>query len=157
MLNLASIKRGNVKKVTIIILIIFVLTIVALNFIPIKNCINIKDIIDRGNKAIICKHDQVTGASWVVIGDSDGLFEEGKGEYIDIIGNIPDTKLNSSVLLGDNEYLFEGSFVETKELHGERYRVFNVTDWDMVNPIDRASLRGYISPRSYLNIFDFLF
>ncbi|MNI82993.1 hypothetical protein D3C73_1397610 [compost metagenome] len=35
------------------------------------------------------------------------------------------------------------------------YANLNVNKWDIIYPINRASIRQYITPKSYLNIYDY--
>jgi hypothetical protein len=154
--NMLNKKIIKVKILIKIILIIFTSIIVILNFIPVKISAHIKNIKTDDTGVIICEYDQVTGASWRIIGDSKGLFKKGEGEYIDITGKTPGEKLDWTILLGENnKFILHGKFIGTKEIAGENCRVFEVSHWDIVYPINRTTLRGYVSPKGYLNIYDY--
>jgi hypothetical protein len=142
-----------------IILILFVVIFIISNLIPIKMAVN-RDakFIKKSNNfedAIICKNEQVTGATWAMIGNKNGLFADNKGEYIHIEGSTPENALNSSLLKTPNKYIFYGKFTGNRTVDGEKNRVFLVSAWEIVYPVKRDTIRGFFTSSKYLNIFDF--
>jgi hypothetical protein len=98
----------------------------------------------KGNY-IICQHTKVTGFDWVMIGDKNGLFEAGEGEYIGVIGNTPvfySPDYDIWYWYSGNKYIFYGAFGGTNVFDGENYRVFNLSHWEALSPIERLAFRN---------------
>ena len=152
--------KFKLKLLFIIIASLFAVYII-INLIPIKmgigtNIINTKKANSSKEIVLICKNVQVTGPTWVVIGDAKGLFEENKGEYIWTEGNTPETILDSSISRVSNKYVFTGKFIGNKIIDGETLKVFRVSDWEIAKPINRDSFRMLFAVNSnYLTIFDY--
>ncbi len=130
------------------ILILLIILLFAIDFIPIKFAIDIsKDNIKNG---YLCYHEQVTGGNWRVENTEEQLYFE----YL--IGRSPFNYL-SKIYSTDyiepsgNKYVFYG-VIEPKS--NEVFDL-NVSNWDIVYPISRKSIRGLYSPKNYLTLYDF--
>lgn len=153
----SSLIRGLIKKTTIVLLAIVTIILLIFQFYPIKTAVKLKDI--NIENVIVCKRAKITDVNWEIVGGQYGLNdfmdEKTDADYINIVGNTPINKLSGDVTEGINRYAFKGKFLRTEDFGGQRYRVFEVYQWDIIYPIDRFSLRTYISPKRYLTIFDY--
>jgi len=155
------IELNGKMKLLFIIIIGFLAVYIIINLIPIKmgvktNINNSKRANNSKDISLICKNVQVTGPTWVVIGDNKGLFGDNKGEYIWTEGNTPENTLDSSLFGVSNKYVFTGKFIGNRTVDSETLRVFRILDWEILKPIDRDSFRFlFIINSNYLTIFDY--
>lgn len=97
-------KRRNKNDIVLYSVLSLVALIIALDFIPVKMAVDIKtdDLTkfkkNENQKVYICKHVQVTGSIWQVIGDEKGvrkLFDCGVIYLADpLLGSDPLRELN---------------------------------------------------------------
>lgn len=151
------------KKIVItcfIIISILTTTIVVLNIVEnskgestLKTAIRHKDI--RGSKYILCKSVLVTGYDWIAIEDENGKMTP---TYCKITGANPqgDLKLNYEFMTADNTYVFY--ITEKKEYYSEELKEncveYVVSGWDILYPIKREPLSGFLLPRKYFTLKD---
>ncbi len=150
--------RIGIKEMIIgSIIALFAILIIA-NFIPVKISFNQNKLNQPENNEtmVLCEYGQTTGPNWVIIGDYKGEFSSDKIEFIDVKWSVSGKLPNSSIFIGHNKYALYGKFNGVETIDGCNYRVFEVKRWEILYPIDRFSLRSYITPKRYLNLFDFL-
>ncbi len=150
--------RITIKNVINGIVVILITILIIANFLPVKmsvkpNKLNEKD---KNDTVILCEYGQTTGPNWVIIGNDKVEFGPGKCEFINVKWSGSAKMPNSSIFIGQNKYVLYGKFIGVEAVDEESYRVFEAKRWDIQYPIHRFSLRSYLTPKRYLNIFDFL-
>ena len=109
--------------------------------------------IDQSKEYIIAKIQKATVSQWCAVGDNNGIYET--PDNIRLKGNVP-SGYNYAVETGNNVFICYGNFCATEELHGEKYKVFNVENWEIAYPVKRNSLFNFLLPKSYLCKYDML-
>ena len=141
-------EKSNCKKNFICIGVVIV--ILLSGFIPIK--ISVRDSeLEKYDTFHIIKATQVTGASWKIIGDEKGYYDE--PVYIDV-KNLPFIAYDYELFFGDNIYVFCGNITNETEID-DVYQ-YEVNSWDIKYPIKRNSLLD-ILPEKYICIYDLIF
>lgn len=142
-------KLSRLKKVAISIIILILLP----NIIPIKTAVDSKSLKNKG-KYIMVKQAKTTGYDWRIIGDENGAYNRSRG--IKLTGKNPIKGYSLGIQMADNTYICYGEFKGSYKSHEDTLDVFEVYEWDILNPIVRQSIREYFmyTPKSYLDIYD---
>lgn len=147
--------------IPILFMILFVIKILPL-FLPLKYAI--KELPQDSMNYIIVKGIKTTGYWWSVIGDQNGMFEEGSKNFkdINIRGKMPIYGFYSDYSPGNNKIICYGKYVyvpydgiQGHSRSGED--VFVVDHWDIMYPIDRDLFIGKLIPKDYLCLYDFYY
>ncbi|HEX9060557.1 MAG TPA: hypothetical protein VF941_10285 [Clostridia bacterium] len=116
--------------------------------------------INDDDTTLICQYTSETGPTWVVIGKNNALFESLKpGEALENIiikGSFLGEKMNWDLLMYQppNKFILQGKVVgEEKYFDEGKYKVFEVKNWDIVYPVNRAGI-GIISD-DRLTLYDY--
>ena len=130
------------------------------NIIPCKFAVKENQLKNKDNY-ILVKMIRTTGFNWGIVGDQNGRFVDKDGieymEFVELKNNIPVKNYGAGVFWGDNTYVCYGEFTGEGDFYGEEYRIFTVTDWDILFPITRNALRDIIpTPNGYLSLYDFI-
>lgn len=129
--------------------IVFI-SVIFINNIPVKRAIKYGNI-DRNNTFILIKANKATVSKWFI-------YEDNSQQY-----NVPiPVRLNEDILSGynytidiaDNMFVCYGEYTEDKDLKGVIYKNFNVSSWNIINPIKRDSIFESLFPKKHLNFFD---
>ena len=148
-------------KKCIIIITIFILVLISIDFIPVKFAVDGKD-----KKIFFVNVPKLGDASWAEIEYNNGEFNyDSMTEYI-IMGNAPDKILRKKdfdktslfLMKGDNKNKFFIYYTE-KEIVSDSdnlpvYKIFS-DNWEIIYPIHRASFRRFYVSKKYLTLYDF--
>lgn len=123
-------------------------------FAPVKYAVYQDDLNQLKEPYYIVKWVQVTGSSWMIIGDQNGYYERGK--YIVAGGEIPSVVDNYSIATGDNTFICYGKCSgKTNIGGGETLETYQFSGWDIMYPVRRNGLIPFL-PGKYLCKMDFL-
>ena len=156
-------KAGDLlmKKRKVIVGIICVFALILLDFIPIKFALK-----NNENKTVFINEPKLGNVEWAEI-----EYEDSKFNYNSMIGYIvegkaPDRvlnkkdfdKINLYLMHGDNINRFLIYYDERKPINdSETFSVYKIVanDWEILYPIQRASLRRLYASKKYLTLYDF--
>ncbi|AIQ14542.1 hypothetical protein [Paenibacillus durus] len=155
---------GRVKRTIFTFALIVIVTPIVLNFIPIKFAVKLDDAqqnLEFGRYICVTESKYVDDTGWIAKTDINSHLE--KDLAVRMSGNSPNKYLSEKEFdfkwfEVENRFLLIGKverFEEDKELETILYANLNVDKWKIVYPIRRASIRQYITPKSYLNIYDY--
>lgn len=142
------------KRIYIMYLICIIIFIIYIpNLIPIKYAAKEKNLKIEKNY-ILCRNQKVTGFNWLILGDINGKYKN--PEDIEIIGKTPYETFNYTIDKTENTFVFYGEFIENRIKDGEDkpHKVFQASDWDILYPIKRNSLRQGFVPQKFLSVYD---
>lgn len=142
----------NSKKLLFILILILFIILYLIIFYPIKFSINKKDLIDS-KSYILVNMQSVTGFEWVIEEDKSGISN--KGDYIRLEGNFP-KGFNHNFEISDNTFVLYGMYSGKGDFYGYKYKVFNVSDWDIIYPIKHKYFFNFIYPKKYITKFDYI-
>ena len=139
-------------KRCILYLTIFLLIFLLIGFIPINIAVT-KSELSEYESYYLVQWEQITGASWVIIGDQNGMYEH--KEYIDIKGELPAmTKL--SVSSGGTTYVCVGTKVRDNVFdYGTKVNQYEFSKWSVLSPVKRNTILTFL-PKNYICVFDLL-
>ena len=144
------------KKLIIIVCVFLLIVIVTgiILFAPVKFALKQSDLKEINEPYYLVKWVQVTGASWMIVGDQNGYYEQ--PIYVIAEGETPSIVKNYSIATGDNIYLCYGNYIGKETiLDGEEMlEKYNFTGWDILYPIRRNGLLPFM-PERYLCKLDF--
>ena len=160
--NLPKHVKGGIMILLFILAVLFLLDFVPVKFAQIVGSpYNENRIVDDLNHIdIIATYSKKTGDfeyPWEAYFKQDSEISIIRFK---VIGNIPYDILNRKDFYHNNtEWKIDISFMLKGELQiineTECTGEFNISSWEMVNPIRRNSLRKYYAPKTYLTIYDF--
>ena len=133
-------------------LCIFIIFIIIYVYTPIKVGVEYENI-NFNENYIIVTPIAVTVATWKIIEAKDGDFSE--NPYVRLSGNYP-KGYNYELECGHNYFVCYGEFTAKGYLYGEEYHNFTVENWDIITPIKRDTLFGFLYPKNYLCQLDCL-
>ncbi len=160
--------RKAVIRGIIVLIVVFIICPLILNFIPIKSAIDVssqkalKKLANKDEKLYICKNHTYTGPDWEIIGDENGLYSsEDKNEFVFIEGNSPYKEIDQKNFYQWGMFIFKGTVVGEKKDWGEdkKYKVIKIGEWYIASPVfrtDTSLVRDIISPSWCLNIYDYI-
>lgn len=123
-------------------------------FAPVKYALKQSDIEEIQISYYYVKWTQVTGASWKIIGDDNGFYDE--EIYIIAEGEVPSVIENYDIASGDNTYICYGNLIGMGRIGDseEPLPKYQFIGWDIVYPINRGSL-NLLMPQGWLCRADF--
>lgn len=133
------------KKVIILLLLFLVVVFGIYFYRPIKFSVKIDELPNK--TYILVEPCATTLANWKIIGNQDEKFKTPL--YVRLEGNGP-AGFNYDFEAGKNTFICYGVFKEDGELEGEVFKVFEVTDWDILYPVKRNSLFSFCLPKSFI-------
>lgn len=150
------VQLGGYFKLNKILLCIILGIILFIFFFPIKMAVNEKDIKSLNNlEYYIIKPTDASGGFWVGYNDIENEIY-----FINLNGNSFEDDLGISILGDYNTVRLKNKFVVygKKNITIEKSKSYdiNVTKWDIVAPIKRDSLYGFIASSKYLTLWDFI-
>ncbi|MBP3361304.1 MAG: hypothetical protein J6N52_10650 [Clostridia bacterium] len=120
---------------------------------PVKYALKQEDLANIETPYFLVQWTQVTGSSWMIVGDQDGYYDNAK--YVIANGETPSVVQNYDVATGHNTYVCYGSYVgETEIPGGEILSEYQFTGWDILYPVKR-NMPISLLPKSYLCKFDY--
>lgn len=134
-----------------------VLAFLALNFIPIKWAVRMPLHVED---SYVCSYTTATDGNWYAsIEDNPHLH---KALYINV--NVPET--SNFLMLKEiadcrkgipinNKYVFYGEIEQREAAEDTFFNQLQPSNWDIVYPVRRDSIRNFIAPRSYLTVYDY--
>lgn len=143
------------KIIKFFVLVMAVIILVEVTMVlwlpPIKKAIKFEDI-EKSKSYIIVKTARVTGSDWIVVDSNNTYFDVEK--YIRIEGVEPDG-YNFGIEYGNNSFVCYGEYIK-KDYSDDTgtYDIFKSNSWDILYPIQRNSLLGFLMPKSYLSKYD---
>ena len=138
------------KKNRAIVLII-ILLFVASYFAPVKFAIKQEDLRDTESYIIVQVQHSTAVSIWVAVGDNNGKYNEPVS--INLLGDEPQL-YSYEIEFGGNQFVCYGNYLDEGDFHGEVYKNFEITGWDILYPIKRDSLFNFILPNSYICRYD---
>ncbi len=147
---------GGYFKLSKILIYIILGIMFFLFFFPVKIAVNEHNIKSYDNlEYYIISPTDATGGFWV--GYNDKEYEI---YFINLKGNSFETDLGVSILGNFDTVRLKNKFV----VYGEKNIVIeesksydiNITKWDIVAPIKRDSLYGFVASDKYLTLWDFI-
>lgn len=156
------IKHGKFTLILVSILLValFVIKILPL-FLPLKY--SVKKLPQNATDYIVVEGTKTTGYWWTVIGNQDGMFEEGSRDLkdINIRGEMPIYGFYDDYSPGSNKIICYGKYVHVPYDGimghcGSGEDIFVVDHWDIKYPIDRDLFERMI-PNDYLCLYDFYY
>ncbi|MBP3359659.1 MAG: hypothetical protein J6N52_02295 [Clostridia bacterium] len=144
------------RRILFILLGIFLVCVI-LDFIPIKFAKNLNRI-QFSDRMYVCEYATATDGNWEVIATNNPHLVE--TIYLNVktdeqFRNLVEMTKCSLGMPVFNHYIFYGD-VKKKDVGSEHYTYWlEATDWDVVFPIQRQSIRAFYVPKSYLTIYDF--
>jgi len=137
------------------VLVLILSGIAAYLFSPVKQAIKQEDLQNIETPYYLVKWVQVTGSSWKIIGDQDGLFDEPL--YIEITGEWPYIVKDYAIATGQNTYICYGYYAGVSEHSNSTIEIsdYHFTGWDILYPIKRNGALPF-EPESYLSRLDML-
>ncbi|MBY9079010.1 hypothetical protein KIH86_25825 [Paenibacillus sp. HN-1] len=142
-----------------------VLTPILLNFIPIKFAVKLEDAqqnVETGTYICVTESKYVVDTGWIAEATINPHIAEDLP--VRVSGDSPSNYLSEQDFElrrfeVENRFLLIGKvdrFEKDTEYGTDlMYANLNVDKWDIIYPINRASIRQYITPKSYLNIYDY--
>ena len=125
--------RYKTIKIIIISLCILLFVVIAIficynMFYPVKAAVSQSDLDYIQRPYYLVKWVQVTGSSWMIIGDQDGYYKE--GIYIIAEGEVPfKNYFNYDIMTGDNTYICYGDYIGESDIPGgEILKKYQFTD-----------------------------
>ena len=154
-------KTKKKKTMTVVgIALIIVLIFFAGTFVPVQRAIFPEDLSDYDN-VIVVQYGLGPPTDFMMIGNSEGLFESPAEEWIDVslLGNIPPgEKYSNDFEKMHTQYV---CFVEYKGkqtfLDQGLIDTYTVSDWAPLGPIDRGNIPSCLAPRNYTCLWDIIF
>jgi len=145
------------KKFMIIICVLkfLILVVCCLLFYPVKYALKQENLENIETPYFLVQWTQVTGSSWVLVGDHNGYF--GEPIYIVANGAMPfERRFNYAIATGHNTYICYGNYVGEREISdgGDKFSEYQFTGWDILYPVKRNGLIQFL-PKSYLCKLDF--
>jgi hypothetical protein len=139
------VKGKHRKMVVKVIGSILFLVITSLHTLPIRFSVKMESL--AGKEYIICKEVRTTGFDWIVVESSFGY-----AGYVELRGKIPLSEYrNNYPRIRFNSFVCYGEFLGEGEFDGYDYRIFKVSDWDVLYPVQRESaLPQFLLPKSWL-------
>ena len=150
-------------KLSIIFVLILIIGVLIYIRYPLKKALNLDikyvDKLDiKGNESrLFCINTTATGPTWGIIGTDNKILIDYKNnpqktpiETIILTGN-----KNISVDINDsygNIFIYDGKFINDKEQNGQIYRVFEVSQWNILYPV---KINGLFHPDNALTPMDY--
>lgn len=142
--------RSKYRRKVIICTVVLVGIILA-GFIPVKFAVDDADL-QSIEKYHIVKWTQVTGASFIIIGDENGYYEQ--GIYIEVEEDTPFIADDYELLSGDNCYIVKGEIIG--DANNDDTYIYEAAEWNIKYPVKRNSIIPLL-PKSYVCLFDLVF
>ena len=149
--------KGFIILLLLLISIIIIYLIPA--WLPVKYAKTEKDFYKYENAILIKRTFYATGASWKIVGDSNGFYDK---EHIhDIWLEIDDNPIREMPLSEyGNTYLCIVEKIEEGkywEVGGEYFEAYKLVDWYPIYPIKRETilLPEWLYPKGFLSKYDF--
>ncbi|MBO4898101.1 MAG: hypothetical protein J5590_07380 [Clostridia bacterium] len=138
-----------------IIIIIFVVIFFGYKvwFAPVKYAVSQEDLLNSKEQYYLVQWVQVTGSSWMIVGDQNGYYEHGK--YIVAKGEVPSVVENYSIATGHNTYICYGEYCGKTDIGGgDILETYQFSGWDILYPVKRNGLIPFL-PKKFLCKMDF--
>ena len=142
-------------KKAVKIIFCFLVCYIFLERLPVKRCISLEEAYEKmnTNNTYICEFEATTGPDWRIYTEN-----ETTSALVWLEGNVPNDDINKASFFwfGRNKFLIQGEVTGIREMGGECYDIINVTEWDIIEPIDRGDSFRFLEPKDALNLFDFI-
>lgn len=166
-------------KKSIKILFYFLVGYIILERIPVKRCISIEEAYEKlnTNNTYICEFEATTGPDWRIYTKNEKI-----SRLVCLEGNVPNNYINKATFFwfARNRFLIQGEvigirivsargdiedyydvvernkIVQAIEAPYECYDIIDVTEWDIIGPIERGDSFRFLAPKDALNLFDFI-
>ncbi len=155
--RITGLLKTVITLLSLLIIIIIIYLIPA--WIPVKYTKTEEDFYKYKNAILIKETFYATGASWEIVGDSNGFYDK---EHIhDIWLEIDDNPIREMPLSEyGNTYLCIVEKIEEGkywEVGGEYFEAYKLVDWYPIYPIKRETvlLPKWLYPKGFLSKYDF--
>ena len=146
------------KRIRILkLLYILIIVAIVMDFVPVKMAKKIQNT-KLTDEMYICKYVTATDGSWM----ADKLYNTNLNDsiYINVEGTSVFNSLNeiSNINSGTpivNTYIFQGKIEKRKVYEDVSFNWLKLTNWDVVYPVQRQSIRSMYVSDSFLTIYDF--
>ncbi len=167
------------KKIVKIIFC-FLVCYIFLERLPVKRCISIEEAYEKlntDNTTYICEYEATTGPDWRI-----HTKDETTSKLVWLEGNVPNNDINKATFFwfSENRFLIQGEVIGIRVMSDEEdiedyydveerneivqaieapyecFDIINVTEWDIIEPIDRGDSFRFLAPKDALNLFDFI-
>lgn len=167
------------KKVVKIIFC-FLVSYIVLERIPVKRCISIEEAykkLDTNNNTYICEFEATTGSDWRIYTKDETI-----SRLVCLEGNVPINYINKATFFwfARNRFLIQGEMigirvmsasgdiedyydleecnkiVQAIEAPCEWFDIIDVTEWDIIEPIERGDSFRFLAAKNALSVFDFI-
>lgn len=139
-------------KYIIYVLLVAISLICLSVFSPIKYAVK-QGNLNKADDYLIVKVQKSTISEWIAIGDNKCIYDDAKN--VRLTGNIP-SGYDYNIETGGNIFICYGKVEGTSDLHGEKYYIYNVENWEILYPVKRNSCFEKVLPDSYLCGFDIM-
>lgn len=137
------------NSIICILFISFLLCVVML--FPIDFAVTRWDLLKDMNSYYIVEWDQITGASWKIVGNQDGYYDIPM--YVEVDGDLPAISSKIHLSSGGNKYICRGTFIKESEIND--IYIYNFDNWDILYPISRNSIFDFL-PDNYICLMDLI-
>ncbi|MDR0517619.1 MAG: hypothetical protein LBH25_11305 [Fibromonadaceae bacterium] len=160
---------GVVFKIVKTVIILMPLFLVAYLFFPVKFALKQKDLNALEKPYFLIEWTQVTGSSWMIVGDQNGYYEQVvyivDDKNIQAINNVSKYIIGNgempSVVRSDDFTMWPSTYVGYVNYVGERdiginktISEYEFTGWDVLYPVKRDGFLFFLE--SYICKWDFI-
>lgn len=139
------------KKKHLLGVVLIFLCIVAIGYLPIKVAVKEENLNHEDSYILVQEHEVTAISTWFAIGDNTTMYETLKS--VELRGNVPPS-FGVAIDFAQNTFICYGEFTGTGDFYGEEYAIFEVEEWNIVYPVQRAAIVPFLWPEFYLCLYD---
>jgi len=139
------------KRFMRVIIALLITGVLFLRYYPIKSAVDEDSVELSGKDYIICRAAYATGFHWIVEKSSSSY--EG---FVFVEGVMEDPYSFDYNVIPHTLFVLYGSFIGERIFSDEMIPIFKAESWDVLKPVDRGSMPGFLSPPYGLSWFDFV-
>lgn len=143
-------------------------------FFPVKFTLKQKDLDALEKPYFLIEWVQITGSSWMIVGDEDGYYDQvayivdekdiqhikdmgDQGKYIISNGEMPSIVRTDDFTMWHNTYIVYVNYVGERDVGiSKTISEYEFTGWDVLYPVKRDGSIIPFLPKSYICKWDFI-
>ena len=136
-----------IMAIWLLLPILLIVVAYSMVYPPVKYAVKLENL-SQNEPYFLIKNAQVTGAYWQLIGDQNGMYDE--GVFIHVKSGEPTIVKNLDFAFMDNTYVCYGKYVDDVMVASESRPSYEFSYWTILYPIKRNSIFYVIEPKSYI-------